>query len=306
MELYKHSVYTRYYSPPLSIATFFVAAIYLLSLCSPFFMAYSTYGFWMKESTYWEQPIIQYEHKLAILVESSSGLLAFSTIPEFNKMAGFSNVRIPQVQSFSDDPNLDGRMDFFNMSVTLALNDNEDVYGVSALVFFHARLQDRVKLEMTSLAYIHRSSNLPGSSLQANGNLRFNQLYPLSTRGSRTEYAGALLDSSTITSIEDTQFPDILSNYFERNETLSIHDETSYWMPGRGEEFQLKLRFRVPKSSIRYIPPPGEVLKFSWMQYVAVGVIIFFLADLVLYFAFAYGLLDSRRVVDNALKEHHF
>jgi len=180
-------------------------------------MAYSTYGFWKKEGTYYEQPIVQYQHKLALLIESSAGVLAFSTVPEFNLVSGFSNVRVPQIQSFSDDPNVDGRTDFFNLTVTVPILDNEKIYGISALIFYDVELKNRMKLKMTAMTQISHSSALPGSKLSVFGDVRFKQLYPLSLKGSRADYTSELLDGSSITSIEDTYFSDIIAQSFARN-----------------------------------------------------------------------------------------
>lgn len=307
--LYKHPVYTRYRAPLWSCATLLSIVSLIAILVLPYFLAYASYDFWKKENTYWEQPEVQFEHKLATIVHTSTGMALFSTIPEFNKMSGFSNVRMPRVQSVEDDPNLDGKVDFFNLTVTLSLQSTEEVYGVSALAFFYTKFNGRVKLEMTSLAFVQQHAQVAGSALNAYGDFKFVQMYPLSTRGSRTDYTSELLAGSEIYSIEDTQFSTILSNYFERNETMQIDNSINYWTPGTGgNEFTLDLRLRIPKSEIRYIPNAGEVLKFSWMQYLAVGIVAYVVFDELMYLAFAYGLVGARKRVDGQPleKEHQF
>mmetsp|Transcript_22406 Transcript_22406/g.36012 ORF Transcript_22406/g.36012 Transcript_22406/m.36012 type:complete len:307 (-) Transcript_22406:74-994(-) len=306
MEVYKHPSYTRYHASRCSVAAFWSLICYLAVLAAPFFLAYASYGFWKKEGTYYEQPIIEYQHKIAMIVECSSGALVFSSIPEFNLMAGFSNVRIPQVQSFLDDPNLDGRPDYFNLTITVPLQGTEEVYGVSVLAFFDVELKDRVKLEMSGLSYVSQTSSLPGSRFSMFGDLKFTQLYPLSLRGSRTDYNADLLSASSILSVEDTHFTNILAKSASRNETIRIENELSYWRPGRENQFTFDMRLRIPKSEIRYIPGPSEVLKFSWMQYLAVGVIVYFVVDWILYFTHSHALLTSFRTVDHKAKEHTF
>eukprot|EP00469_Lotharella_globosa_P017495 CAMPEP_0167825756 /NCGR_PEP_ID=MMETSP0112_2-20121227/9576_1 /TAXON_ID=91324 /ORGANISM="Lotharella globosa, Strain CCCM811" /LENGTH=221 /DNA_ID=CAMNT_0007727965 /DNA_START=284 /DNA_END=949 /DNA_ORIENTATION=+ len=221
-------------------------------------------------------------------------------------MAGYSNVRIPQVQSLEDDPDLNGRMDFFNLTITMPLQSPEEVYGVSALVFFDVKLIDRVKLDMSALTYISRTSNLAGSKLTVYGDLKFQQLYPLSLRGSRTVYDTALLDKANILSVEDTQFTTILGDYFARNESLMTERDILYWMPGKSDTFTLDIRYRIPKSAVRYVPATSEVLKFSWIQYLAVGVVVYFVVDWALYLTHRFELVDSWKVVENRPKEHDF
>jgi len=85
-----------------------------------------------------------------------------------------------------------------------------------------------------------------------------------------------------------------------------ITDAMSHWRPGREVQFTLDARLRIPKSEIRYIPGPGEVLKFSWIQYLAVGAVVYFLVDWTLYFTHRYGLLTSFPVIDHMAKQHEF
>mgnify|MGYP006113531325 CR=1 FL=1 len=53
----------------------------------------------------------------------------------------------------------------------------------------------------------------------------------------------------------------------------------------------------------RYVPGAGEVLKFSWIQYLSMLVIIFYLMDWVFYFVFAFQILETSTSVDGRRPE---
>ncbi|GAB5365060.1 hypothetical protein AAMO2058_001024000 [Amorphochlora amoebiformis] len=305
VEVYRHTVQTRYRARWCSVAAIWSLICFLALLFLPFLLAYSSYGFWKTEEVYTEQPVVEYQHKLAMLAQTSTGYLTFSNVGEYNQLAGLGTVRIPHIESLMDDPNMDGRGDYFNLTLTLPLLSAEELYSFSALIFFHVELKDRVSLSMTSLTSVSKTSNLPGRDLSVFGNLRFNQLYPLSLTGSRSDYTNELFSASEMTSIEDTRFAKILSQGFARNESLRVDSEVVSWNPGRQEFFKLSVRYRIPESTIRYIPGPGEVLKFSWIQYLALGVVVYFVLDTVLYWSFGLGLVDARRVVDGQRTEDY-
>lgn len=56
-------------------------------------------GFWLKESTYREQPEVNYKHHLILLVQGSDpgSLIGYSTYPNFNLLLG-DKIRIPTIR----------------------------------------------------------------------------------------------------------------------------------------------------------------------------------------------------------------
>jgi len=129
------------------------------------------------------------------------------------------------------------------------------------------------------------------------------QINALTAQSQRTSYNIPILQASNVSSISDTHFGNILSNYFHRNETTELVYPNSYWQHGRSSEFYVHCQIRIPKSQIRYVPGAGEVLKFSWIQYLSLLVIVYYLMDWVFYFVYAYQILETSTSVDGTRPE---
>lgn len=61
--------------------------------------AFFNSGFWLKRSSYEEQPTVRFQHQVllvALLGPESGGFLAWSTFPAFNRLQG-DRLRVPLV-----------------------------------------------------------------------------------------------------------------------------------------------------------------------------------------------------------------
>lgn len=73
-------------------------------------------GFWLKRSSYEEQPTVRFQHQVllvALLGPEHGGFLAWSTFPAFNRLQG-DHLRVPLVSVCGSHlvlaaPGLDGR-----------------------------------------------------------------------------------------------------------------------------------------------------------------------------------------------------
>lgn len=139
---------------------------------------------WSKENTYLEQPKVDFEHKIAYYTQDLAGSTrAWSTIPEFNSVIGYENVRIPIVKSTELDVNLDHLVDFIDFDISIPLQAGESINDITLLLFFEVTLQGRVSAIMDSMAVVQANSYLPGKELYVNGDLLFRQRNPLPARG---------------------------------------------------------------------------------------------------------------------------
>lgn len=67
-------------------------------MCSLFSNLFLILGFWIKRSTYEEQPVVRFQYQtLLVAATSTQGeYVAWSTFPQLNNMLG-ANLRIPAV-----------------------------------------------------------------------------------------------------------------------------------------------------------------------------------------------------------------
>lgn len=310
VEVFAVSLQKRYVASRCSWAYVIRAFFWVTIVVLPYLIAFASWGFWKTEGWYREQPTVKFMHKVIMSVEGedSSTPLYYSTMQEYNDMIGYDKVRMPVLTSSTVDSNADGVTDHFHMSITMPLRLNETVHRLSLLLFFHLELKNRVRLEMEGLGVVMKASPLPGAEYHVNGDLRFKQLNPVPSRGTRSLYSDSLLPRAGVRSVEDLAFPTILAKYFQRNDTMELHHPNSFWVPGRQDTFKVHLNLRIPTQDISYIPDASETLKHAWIQYISVLCIVYVVLDAVRYFVYSQQVVPTLTRLDTVppTKQHHF
>uniref|UniRef100_F7GEC8 Transmembrane protein 231 n=1 Tax=Monodelphis domestica TaxID=13616 RepID=F7GEC8_MONDO len=98
-ELFSHPTERRYRAGLCSKAAFFLLVITGLTYIPPLLVAFRSHGFWLKQSSYEEQPTVHFKHEVlfvALLSSTPGRYLSWSTFPTFNQLQG-QNLRIPLV-----------------------------------------------------------------------------------------------------------------------------------------------------------------------------------------------------------------
>lgn len=122
-EVYSHPALVRYKTSVCTKATLFLFVVLCLTYIPPLLVAYRSQGkhadafswlsragvyqhfncvvfsgFWIKRSTYEEQPVVRFQYQTLLLASTSTqgDYVAWSTFPHLNNMLG-SNLRIPAV-----------------------------------------------------------------------------------------------------------------------------------------------------------------------------------------------------------------
>lgn len=297
--VYYEPVYRKYVASRCSLAWFAKAVLVAALLLLPYFVGWWTHSFWKKRETYLEQPEVEFTHKLVVALETQTPgqPLVFSTVPEVVAVVEPALVRRPRIETATIDYDLDGVADAFNLTLTMPLEAGEEVHRASLALFFELRLRDRIRMRMESLVFVSEQSPLPGAELTMLGDLRLRQLAPLNVNDDRTEYESPLLDPAAIKSFRDVTFPAMLASSFRRNETTEYdRRQHTYWTSGARDSFRVHAHVRVPRQPVEYVPEFWEVLKFAWVQYVAIFALFYYVIDLVRWFISRYQLVDSRLV----------
>ncbi|XP_018606966.1 transmembrane protein 231 isoform X2 [Scleropages formosus] len=289
-EVYAHPALLRYRTTVCTKATLFVVAVLCVTYTAPLLVAYRSHGFWLKRSSYEEQPRVRFQYQLLLIAATSTNgdYVAWSTFSNFNSLQG-NNLRIPSVSAREEDQNQDGKLDRLNLQLELPLRPEEQIYSVQLLVTFSYQL--------------FYSSSVPGSQLFISGDLRLHQREPLLHRGLDTRYNVSLINANSPFS-SSYDLAQIIEMYQERNLTTVLSSPNPVWTIGRAAAapFQLKAVIRYPVEVISYQPGFWEMVKFAWVQYVSVLLIFLWVFQRVQTFVFQNQVLPTVSVP--LLKQH--
>uniref|UniRef100_A0A3P9KV61 Transmembrane protein 231 n=1 Tax=Oryzias latipes TaxID=8090 RepID=A0A3P9KV61_ORYLA len=252
-------------------------------------------GFWLKRSTYEEQPVVRFQYQtLMVAATGTQGdYVAWSTFPHLNNMLG-PNLRIPAVSVKEEDLNKDGKLDLLTFQLQLPLKNNEQVYSVQLLLTFSYQLFRMSTVVMQSLAFVQLASPVPAAKLFISGDLRLQQRTPLPHRGLYNIYNVSVIDgSSPFASAYDLE--NIVRSYQARNLTTVLSCPMPVWTvgPAAGSPFELNVEIRYPVEVITYRPGFWETIKFAWIQYVSILLIFIWVFERVQRFVFQNQVLTT-------------
>ncbi|XP_023253160.1 transmembrane protein 231 [Seriola lalandi dorsalis] len=294
-EVFSHPALIRYKTSVCTKATVFLVVVLCLTYIAPLLVAYRSQGFWMKRSTYEEQPVVRFQYQ-ALLVAATSSVgdyVAWSTFPHLNNMLG-ANLRIPAISVREEDQNQDGKLDLLIFQLQLPLKPEEQVYNVQLLLTFSYQLFRMSTVVMQSLAYVQHSSSVPGAKLFISGDLRLQQRTPLPHRGLYDIYNVSVIDgSSPFASAYDLD--NIIRSYQNRNLTTILSCPMPVWTVGRAADspFELNAEIHYPLEVISYRPGFWETIKFAWIQYVSVLLIFLWVFERIQRFVFQNQVLTT-------------
>ena len=79
-----------------------------------------------------------------------------------------------------------------------------------------------------------------------------------------------------------------------RNLTIKLADEYSVWTTGSGsEDFTVSATLRYPEQSLSYRPGFWQVIKWGWVQYLAILLVFLGLANRLREFVFSEQILPT-------------
>nr|XP_019834255.1 PREDICTED: transmembrane protein 231 isoform X1 [Bos indicus] len=288
-ELFAHPVERGYRAGLCSKAALFLLLATALTYIPPLLVAFRSHGFWLKRSSYEEQPTVRFQHQVllvALLGSEPGGFLAWSTFPAFNRLQE-GHLLVPLVSAREEDRNQDGKMDMLHFKLELPLQSTEQVLGVQLILTFSYQLHRMSTFVMQSMAFLQSSFALPGSQLYVNGDLRLQQKQPLGYGGLDVRYNVSVING-TSPFASDYDLTRIVAAYQERNVTTILTDPSPIWLVGRAAEapFVVNAVIRYPVEVISYLPGFWEMIKFAWIQYVSILLIFLWAFERIKRFVF--------------------
>lgn len=301
VEVFSSPLQKRYYAPYISFAWLFRIIYYVALLLIPLLLAHSSRGFWKKFEFNYEQPLVLFKHKLIYQLEGSTAgdILAWSTIPEYNDVIGKARTRSPSPLTVNEiDQNSDGKNDYIDISLTVPLRNGESVNRFTSILFFDYQLQQYGRVDMEAAIILQAESFLPGQKVTFNGDINFNQVNPLSSKGIKTVYSGDIIDPTKLETLADIQMESFITAVNDRNDTISFNGD-SYWKSGGRNSFDINIRLNIPPTQVVYVPDANEVIKFALVQYLPFFVLIYLLFGLIREFVYSNQIFETRIHIDN-------
>lgn len=313
-ELYREPLYRRYYATYTSAAFCYALAIGFLLVFLPLILAYNSEGFWYTQGTYFEQPMVNYRYQSVVELhgvdtsDSSAFSLYYSTSSNL-KAAHGASVRAPLLQSATFDHNRDGRADRIDIQLAMPLKPTEQISGMSALFLYDVKLQQRAKVQFDAAAHVSYDSGAGMSALRVDGDIELRQTWPLQVKGGLKEPYGSLLpvtlpqgtseaDYSTAAILE-TMAARNLSTTFAQTYAVAEHALAGGAPVNHDVRyFNATVSLRVPEQQVWYTPGVSEVLKWAWVQYLSLFVVVAFLVNRLTSFVFRHQLLHAYSTAD--------
>lgn len=274
----------------------------------PLLVAYRSQGLWLKQSTYMEQPTVQFQYEVLLVAMTGAdpgSFLAWSTFPAFNRLQE-DQLRVPLISTREEDKNHDGKMDQLHFKLELPLQSTEQVLAVQLILTFSYQLHRMSTFVMQSMAFIQSSSPIPGSQLYVNGDLKLHQRQSLSHCGVDIRYNVSVING-TSPFASDYDLTNIIAAYQDRNVTTVLSDSNPVWLVGRAADapFVINATIRYPVEVILYQPGFWEMIKFAWIQYVSILLIFLWVFDRIKIFVFQNQVLTTIPVLPvSSYKQH--
>jgi len=178
---------------------------------------------------------------------------------------------------------------------------------------FKYEFDEKVKLEMHSLAYVQHSGGVAGRGVYFDGDLVMRQRGVLFAGEARTAYLDKVLEdpgkgTDTLQPSVETDVAAILAEYKGRDEITVVDNLDSVWQAGDSSEFTVRMRVRVPKAQqYAFRREKLEVVLIGWTRVVAIYFVLWWLVGRLLSRElFRFRVFSMRVVSDLERKMHAF
>ncbi|KAH3764868.1 transmembrane protein 231-like [Pelomyxa schiedti] len=304
------------------------ACISILLFCAlwilPFFIAFATPSFWIKEESYYERPDVHFRHEVVVELSGPATFLTWSSSKSFSSLVTGTK-RAPAVKAREVDKDFDGLVDEFFLSLSMPMATGESVNHLYAAIFFQYNLKKRIKMQMEGALFIDESFPTSAPFLDIYGSMNLQQQEPLPVlSATRKVYNGSMLSDTSTSS--DASISHLMMLNSQRNESILLHPKYSHWGPSgyntqphnpvlydgstatanpQTSSFTMSFLIAVPPQKVVYQPGFFETMKFGWVQYISVFWLVWGVIYVARYFVFDRYMV-SVLVTQPTIHEHAF
>jgi transmembrane protein 231 len=301
-EIFSHSDRFHYRANLFSLATCFVFLCTALTFLPPFIFAYFAGGYWIKESTYSEQPRVNYSSQYILIMDDPNPTSPFfsSSYASLNTM--FQDAFIPGTCTFlAIDNNNDEITDQFSISLQFSYENNIQMNNLNLWLIFQYELRARQAINMQTMVLINLFPPGPialsgNPSVFTAGELFLEQRQPIQSSGTDLTYNTSIIDLDNLFTTSSLNLDSVLNNYFTRNYYTSYQPEYVQWPPGTAEGtniLTINVTIDIVTQSIRFIPGFWQEFKWGWIQYVSVLIPFIYVFNYIKEFVFHHRLVRT-------------
>lgn len=314
-EIFREPMYRRYYATYTSASFCYALTFGFIAVFLPLILAYNSEGFWYREGTYFEQPMVSYRYQTVVelygrdTADSKPFSLYYSTSSNLKAMHG-SNVRSPLIESAEFDDNKDGINERIDISLKMPLKPTEQISGMSAIFVYDVTLQDRAKVKFDAVSLVNYNSGSSITNVRIDGDVKLRQTWPVQVKGGmKLPYTSSPLLPISLpmgSSESDYSTAAISEHMASRNlsttfsQTYAVADHVLNTVPLNKDlhYFNATIHLRVPEQQVWYTPGVSEVLKWAWVQYVSIFVVVSLVIHRLSSFVFHHQLLHTDSTAD--------
>lgn len=301
MIIFASPILKKYAAPFFSLTTIIIAGAFVTICLLPWFFAYASGSFWLKENYFLEQPRIVPTNAFVVeLVGTRSNnlplVLSWSSNETYNQIA-HSFSRAPITKFWMSDLNNDGIFDEFNYQITMPILATENIYSARVVFEVKVELRSVFRLDMFSLVISDYTFPVPSQNIDIYGDLSIisrSSSYFQAHKDSK-DYNYRVLNFTNILGItpDPLSWTNIMRDYHDRDVKTTVQNDYSVWNPSKVSAFVINGHYKIPISRVFYTPGSAEVLKNGWIQYLAYLILVFVIVYSSLWFLFQNRLLSA-------------
>ncbi|XP_019869203.2 transmembrane protein 231 [Aethina tumida] len=269
-----HTKYLKvdYKTTLLSKGTLFVFITSTLGLVLPFILAYNTGGFWLKRDHFYEQPNVKFkgEYMFYATTNNLSHPILCGTNPFYNELLSpldmCTNIKVREI-----DDNQDTKIDELHVIIDINLSYNLRITSFTIVIPLDYTLHTVCPLNMESGILYQQFLPVSVSKFFIMSNLEVFQAFPLNCyRKKRLHlYNQPILGNTDFISLDE-----IINEYSGRNLSTRLSNIFTNFKTTKSDLFTIDLKVRYAEHKVVFKPKFWHIVKWAWIQYLAIYIII--------------------------------
>ncbi|KAJ8681056.1 hypothetical protein QAD02_016843 [Eretmocerus hayati] len=288
-DIYSSNVQYLYRVRSCSASAIVVWIAIFFTITIPLFFIHHTGGYWIRTRTYWEKPDVHFKHKYFLMIDQgNSDPLVCSTFSHYKDNVLRDDCNLVKVQEVDNDAN--GIQDALHLEILFY--SNKPIRSLILLLFFNYELKEHIRvisetmtvIEHTLAPEVQEIEFIGDLSLRQNDALIHDEIY-------HVEDNSTDLNHFTINELLLENTHRLLSGTLTN---LRILPKLGYI---KDEAIIIKAQIYYTIQAINYRPGFWEEIKWAWMQYLSIFVIVMYFIRRVLNQMFSTQRLQSYIVV---------
>ena len=258
-------------------------------------------GFWTKVKVHREQATVAFRHEVLVELHGASGeSWTYSSLASVNALQA-DTLRVGTIGVTAEDEDEDEKPEAYHVHVSMPLRAGEAVHAASVAVFFDYYLSEQFRLKVDAMALATVESARAGSRWTVDGELHVSQRRPQLFATDRV-VTPAMLPANRPLVVDDVAVPALVGRYRNRTVSVDYARQYSHWTGGETGTFEIEATVRVPHDYIYYVPGFWETIKFGWMQFLAVFIVLWYILRVVRAYTFQQQVVETKVVWDTTPK----